>query len=282
MKKIFSLFVVVCLCLGLFFIEFQNKNTTSVTQKLTQIPKEDREHLEWFFYYLHRDFSYVLFGKKPMAFCCFLDTKSTVGVQPFDLAWIYFLDPLHIDSLRLKKGLETWEKYKKLFPSSTFVIVSTRHPCTHHYDWIKITIIHKKHFLQKIRDHLDDFKAVLGNQITPKEILQRCQYEDISDILHHHDGLLGTLLGFGRNNSWLFYKLYTENDETIESQLQSFTEGDILDFNPLFMTLPGFRAVPNDPETVQLKESYLKQYKNIIHHYQKGNFLEITLKQLSN
>ncbi len=280
MKKIFWSFcgcLISFLCLFLFLRNDQK--THKLSQKIGHIPERDRKSLEWFFYYLNGDFSYVLFGNKPMATCCFLDTKSTSGVQPFRYSWIYFLDPLHIDNLRLRKGWETWEKYKDLFPSNTFVMTIRKYPYTPQYDWVEIVMIHKEHFLQKIRDHIEDFRTILGDQITAEEILQRCQQENIHEVLHHHAGLLGTLLGYGRNNAWLFHQFSL--DKNIDGQLQSFTEGDILDFNPLLMTLPGFRVIPNDPETLNLKKDYLKQYKTIIHRYKEGNFLEITLKQLT-
>lgn len=64
-------------------------------------------------------------------------------------------------------------------------------------------------------------------------------------------------------------------------KLTSFDDYIIYDFNPLLLVLPGFAVDHADLETQQLKKDYLKQYKTIVHEYQKGDFLEVTFKQFS-
>ena len=74
---------------------------------------------------------------------------------------------------------------------------------------------------------------------------------------------------------------FQEELDALNHALQQFDDRGILDFNPLIMSLPGFAADPNAAETQQLKAEYERQYRQIIHRYQKGDFLEITLKQMT-
>ena len=144
-----------------------------------------------------------------------------------------------------------------------------------------------------------DFKKSLSINITPQEILESCLKGNIifEDVLNYHDGLLGILLGYGRHNAQLFFRkiqiegirelqkfsltknslqpsegFRTLDDEynDLSARLSFFDEGEILDLNPLFMTLPGFMADHNSIETQQLKIKYRKQYKKIINKYKKG------------
>jgi hypothetical protein len=172
-------------------------------------------------------------------------------------------------------------------------------------------MINKRAFLKTIEENIDDFKKVLGVDITPQKILDNClKANDIfKDVLESHHGLYGILLGYGRHNAQLFNRLAeiegtrsrdkfsltkktlspSEGFSTIDEEYHYLKEkllpfdeflGD--NFNPLFMLLPAFMADHTHPETQRLKTEYRQQYKNIIERYKKGDFLEVTLNQFVN
>ena len=112
--------------------------------------------------------------------------------------------------------------------------------------------------------------------------------------------MIGTLLGYGRNNAWLFHrrkqlsylteeapyslnhcsKRLLEELATLDQTLHIFDNQECYCLNLLFMGLPRFVAEPNSYETQQLKRKYENQYHEIMRRYAKGDFLEVTLKQM--
>ncbi len=273
-----------------------------VAKALRTIPKEDRESLEWFF--RHFDVcTYVLFGDKPMAFC------GVQRVEPYkpDISQVYsFMDSicrLHLENLVQMKGWEAWKKYNHLFPSSQFAFIENETP-----DGATIVLINKQDFLKQIDENIDYFREVLGKNVTPQQILADCLHSNnlLKDVLQNHEGLVGILLGFGRNNAHLFFRRsQLHNDEVsqkfsitnrtlspsngfttlddemndINARFASFEVSEVDDFNPILLSLPRFVADNHSPETKRLKAAYSKQYTKIIQAYKKGDFLEVTLKQ---
>jgi hypothetical protein len=273
-----------------------------VAKALRTISKGDLASLEWFF----RQFdvcTYVLFGDKPMAFC------GVQRVEPYkpDVSQVYsFMDSicrLHLENLVQMKGWEAWKKYNHLFPSSQFAFLENDTP-----DGATIVLINKKAFLKQIDENIDYFKEVLGKYVTPQQILVDClQSQDLlKDVLQNHEGLIGILLGFGRNNAQLFFRrsqlsndvasqkfsitkhalspskgfaTLDEEKSDIYARIGLFNESEVSDFNPLQLSLPGFVADNNSAETKQLRTGYTRQYKQILQEYKKGDFLETTLKQ---
>ena len=205
--------------------------------------------------------------------------------------------------------MELWNKYQHFFPMKDYAFIKSKNFVDNNY--VALIFINKKEFLKTVRNHLNDFKEVLGNGITPESLLEEVLKSQnvFGDVLKHHQGLIGTVLGFGRHNAWLFHRReeilslsgeispllgkpthflkkfsefrFQEELDALNHALQQFDDRRILDFNPLIMGLPGFVADPNATETQQLKAEYERQYRQIIHRYQKGDFLEITLRQMT-
>ncbi len=288
---------------------FYSSTTLNVERILKTLPEEDKTALEVFFYSLSEaSFPYVLFGNKPMAICSFSETPSfqdLLGVYQIKDLMDFFFSSMNIRNLRIQRGWNIWKKYEHLFPSSNYVLLENRF-----HNWTTIILINKYHFLKVIEENIEDFKKVLGNQATPQEILKQCLKGDavFKDILNHHDGLLGIVLGYGKHNAQLFFRraqiegvrdfekfslakniiVPSEGFQTLDEEynyvckkLTFFDKGDIPDFNPLCLTLPGFMADQDAPETHRLKHEYMKQYKNIIKKYQEGDYLEVTIRQLT-
>lgn len=204
--------------------------------------------------------------------------------------------------MRKRRGWEIWEKYQRLFPMKEYVFIKSKNFVDN--DFVAILFINKKAFLETVREHLADFKKILGDKVTPELLLERVlNAEDVfGQVLKNHQGLIGTLLGYGRQNAWAFHEREQINPvigkkrfflkkipkspcqkelDSLNERLQMFDNRGILDFNPLLLGLPGFAADPNSPETLRLKNKYEKQYRQIIHAYQNNDFLEVTLQKLS-
>lgn len=280
----------------LFLACFASFSPTSksveVAKVLESIPKEDRESLEWLFRQFWES-SYVLFGSKPMAFCCI----HKVEPGSLQISEIYtFMDSItrfHSENLVRTKGWKAWKKYRHLFPSSRFSIIENISP-----NDTTIVMINKAAFFKQVEHNIDYFKEVLGFDITSEQVYDRClQSKDVfKDALKNHDGLIGTLLGFGRNNAHLFSRKYAiqearskvpspgfgsleEEYESITAKLQFFDPIEARDFNPILLPMPAFVADNRSEETQQLRREYSQQYKNIIALHRKGDFLTTTLRQ---
>lgn len=286
---------------SLFFVYFEKDRSGSIAKKLKTIPQEECQYLDFFFRAHFNVLGYCLFGNKPIAIMGYSDIFAEVDDIYGALDRIFCT--FHPMNLKMSRGWEIWQKYQHLFPMKNYAFIKTKNLIDNNYS--ALILINKKEFLKIVREHLDDFKKVLGNKINPESLLEEVltSHDVFGDVLKHHDGLIGTALGFGRNNAWHYHHRWktfsplqknSTNDEfkffkpispkeidQLDQKLQSFDHRGILDFNPLLMSLPGFAADPDSIETKRLKAEYNKQYRAIIHRYQKGDFLEITLKQMT-
>jgi hypothetical protein len=303
-KQISSCLVVVAM---LLFLSFQKNQSTSIAQKLKNIPQEERVCLDFLFRSHFSTVGYCLFGSKPMAVIGYDDPLEEINDVNDLLDDGY--GSFHSDNLKIYRGWKLWQKYQHLFPMSNYAFVKSKNFTENNHTLL--VLINKEEFKEVIQNHLGDFQEILGDKVTPELLLEKAlRSNDIfGDVLKHHQGLIGTVLGFGRHNAWLFHKraeissllgevgpllgppsncikklatLTSQRDlDTLNQRLQSFDDRGILSFNPLMISLPGFAADPNASETKALKAKYEKQYRQIIRRYQKGDFLEITLQQMT-
>jgi hypothetical protein len=306
--KIFLRFVFPVLLVAIFVFAFFQKGVTppsyqgkEVSAILETMPKKDRERLEYFFwelFYLDA-FGFVLLGDKPMSLG---STERTFSRQEGALEKLtYALSPRR---LRYQKGYETWRKYEDLFPISRFCFLYEEQPSGE--TWF--LLVNKKSFVQKVAQHSGDFARILQRKISGEELLEEGKnHPMIREVLMNHDGLFGTLLGYGRDNSHLFHEAFqTMSLEEFEKfcDQRKFDLPFESEFNAIFekrnrsanwittyitgsqskdldlIFPPAFRALPDDPETLALREAYLQTKKRIIEHYRDKDFLETTLKIL--
>ena len=243
---------------------------------------------------------YTLFGDKPMTAAGYC--KSTRKCWDID----DFLDSTFYsfcaENLRRRRGWEILQRHRDLFPVKDYGIVQCKNFADD--DFTTVLFINKKAVLATVEKHLVDFKQVLGEEITPEILLSRILKSDdvFGDVLKNHQGLIGILLGYGRHNAWLFQRreeidpvvlkhrfslkkprvqIYQNEIDDLNQRLQGFDDRGILDFNPLLLSLPCFAADPDSEETKQLKINYERQYREIIRRYRKGDFLQITLEQMT-
>ena len=278
----------VFLALGgyLLFVRPSDKN---VAIALKKIPNEERVFLDYFFRELMlTDFlAYVLYGTKPAALAGYFGPQYYF----YRLFWISSKK-----DILFKKGFEIWKKYEHLFPHTNYILLHRKIDCQE--DLFHVLLINKKRFLKEVEENLEDFKRVMGNQITPEIVLKKFITEEKSlyDTVNQHSALEGLLLGFGSHNSWLFYQrdilqnrnedfqyvprrvdLYQNDLDQINEQLE-YPVHEKCELN--FVSLPCFLYDSSHQETEEFLAKYKEQRKKFMNKYQKGDFLEETLKKL--
>ena len=160
------------------------------------ISANDQVKLEKFFEYLiiRTTFGYTLCGEKPIS----METLPNLTKIPaIPMVGIFFKLPgYHI----LQKGLETWSKYTKLFPSKNFVLRFIP-------EYSTIVLINKKATLKVIDENLDLFHKLSSPNLSAEEFLAEiCQPKNKEYMIRSNVTLLGILLGYGRNNAMAFDK----------------------------------------------------------------------------
>ena len=200
------------------------------------------------------------------------------------------------DNLKTYWGWQTWLKYKHLFSQTDYLLWSEPSPWV---DEVEIILLaNKKMVSALVEQHVNDFRQALQKETVSSEgLLKEAKTKPLlREVLQKHEGLIGTLLGYGRENSWLFHKRdlgesvslgypwdSTEELKDVRHSLAWFG----LVYRPsqdlsTELSCPHFVADIHSEETRQLKESYLSMRKKILKIYQDKNFLETTLNFLIN
>lgn len=214
------------------------------------VAEKDRKALEPFFKLLlsEETLGYVLLKEKPVAFLSYIPHLS--WKHPFR-SLLCLRTYLGVKNQIFKKGWNVWTKYAEGV-SDDFLIVqegSFHNPLS-----VWIFVIHKDLFCQAVNENKLDFKRILGREMTGAELFEEAKRQPLfSKVLKRNEGLLGILLGFGKNNSWLF------SDGKMD-QLGYFPRKED-DSSPV--DLPAFRANWSDPETLLLRDKYIRSRKKI-------------------
>lgn len=186
MKYIFFLFLFL-----LIGCQSQQK-VTSFDKQISKIPKEDQEKLEILFHFMMTGdyFACTLFGNKPMTFQEFHDDpwkmSSFCMVCPY---YHYYID----------EGWKTWVKYKSFFPSQKFIF--SKIPSKVGFEFI--ILINKEAFRKLFEANKDIFEQGLGPEVTVDQVLYDFEKgeKNFSKLLNEHEGLVGLVLGYGREGS---------------------------------------------------------------------------------
>lgn len=259
--------------------------------------RKDRKSLEQLFYaMLREDGAYTLLGSKPMHMFGFY--------QPFSTSkWEYFLCSISPRNLRIYRGWKTWQKYQYLLEKSEFELWAEKNPFWEKMSVprnpaISIFLINKTKTDEIISAHLSDFETILNRtDLTCNQLLFEAKNRSFfNDILKGHEGLIGTLFGYGRDNAWLF----EDREHGKEIFLDYLWGQEIDDFymnRPYFswkyfgictnelseaLGYPYFVANPDSLETKQLKQKFLMSRRKIIDYYKGKDLLEATLSLLIN
>jgi hypothetical protein len=286
--------VFVLFCLLAFVVpKLYSNQKKQFLDKIRQIPASDRWVIESFLkiLMLQENGAYVLFGDKPVVYTAFYDFSTQEVYSAFcRKSWLV--------NKQIRQGWEAWEKYAHLFPSNRFLLKGT--PSDDHQR-VEIVLIDKEKFKNKFEEYLHEFQSILGKDVTASSLLSRYKNEKLMffDLLKKHHALLGILLGYGSENSWLFHlkdRVYEDiyrND--FQPSLRVNSAKEYAEYQKLFTSsfpeknhqkpykflyLPMFLVNPKSKETKELREKYLRQREHIHRVYCHGNFLEITLECL--
>lgn len=262
-------------CLILFYVNnFNEKNVgLRIETSLRKIPQDDREYVSNFFKYVFftETFGYTIFGNKPLSFTS-IKTENTFFLDNNE----NYMDLIHIfNRHKIKECWEAWSKYSHLFLMKNFTFLCYTLPT--HPGFIEIAIVNHENFIKTISENIEDFHNVLGNNLTPNEILAEFIQGkgSVFTKIIRHEGLFGTLLGFGRNNAWEF--MYKGGENMDGCYVHCYDEPK----NEYDIVKPAFKAIPNSEETMMLKSNYLEQKQQIESIYKDKAFLTLVLIKLT-
>lgn len=234
----------------------------SLQEKVLQIPYIDAVFLELFFrkVILRDSLGYTLIGEKPMSF----------GV---------------LSGYTMRRGWEIWEKYKHHFANSRFEFWVEEATWT---DQVKFVVLMDKHQLSKVfEENIQDFQLLLGTDVSINRLLGQLPSQPfLKQILKNQEALIGICLGYGRTNAWWYHNRDKSlmNPSVWEKEYHNtFPHYLMVSFCPWKkyqieeLALPGFVGEANAPETMLLKQRYVKARRGLIDYYTNKNFLEATL-----
>jgi hypothetical protein len=255
---------------------------------IDQIPKAGLVEIKSLFDYLccEHDFSYVIFGSKPMALADICLETTDVPVHRQFRAQMLII--------QTKERLNAWYKYKNELKLNDFILLDKEEDL---FDCLVFILIHKAHMLSLLQSHEVIFKEILGDSFSPKTFLDKIEKRNISlaQAIHNHYGLLGIMLGYGVRNSMLFQErltilkelakckhLLSKDNELekrfrkLDAQFQDFSEFEEF---PLLRPLY-FGADLSHPETIALKSRYKQDRQKIEELMKKPHFMDRVLKRL--
>jgi hypothetical protein len=283
MKKKLLIFCGVLLVVGLSYMLYMrnyynvvsSEEIVAVREKLKILSPQERQDLAFFVdEILFSQYSYTLVGYKPMSISV-ITIQETEDLQP----WMResFKSPR---SQTLRQGYLVWEKCQSLFPLKKHILIN--------YSFMgkgrrEIVLICPTLCKTTIQEHLDDFQEILGKGCTSEEvfeILTHPEHEDFYTIVNHNR-LFGILLGFGRNNAYLYEHNRGGASRSDVGHLRSLPD-PLQAFSKEWPWLearraPNFACDPSTEETQQLKKHYQKARTIVRWTYFFRNDLEVTL-----
>ena len=193
----------------------------------------------------------------------------------------YFLNPHEI---RMKLGWETLNKYFRYFPDSIFAL----NTYVRDDDIVGFSVTNKVQFIKTVKQHLEDFQGILQQQaIEPEDLADNAKLRAFMKCLTHN-GLSGTVLGYGRDNAWLYRKYYDSPEEW--PMISAWPEEEIVNLDQLNertmafqswqledLFYPRFACDPNSEETKELKRIYREEREKIIQYFQGKDLVEAAL-----
>jgi hypothetical protein len=286
-----------CLCFYVLSkIKFRTEKEAFVSNGFNKISKNERLILEDFFQLLITtfDFGYVLYGNKPMVMVQYANPLSE------DSFLFHTLEP---HNLRLRKGIECWKKYCKLFPSKGFVFLFFGDRLKDSF--IELLLINKARFIEVVCSYPEKFQSLFGYGCSPSKVLNLISDERANQwFTRLNYEQLGLLLGYGARNAYHFqrraeihpkfyggkftlkklsskpsneYLSIEDERQQIQYRLKPLEDERTLDSG--FIAFPGFLADPCSEETQHLKDTFQKQRMQMINLYRNSSFFEKTMMQ---
>ncbi len=278
-KKIIIFTAVIVIFSYVLFDRNRKVSVNLPNHQTLYLSKKEKKYLEKFFRYVIQrdDFGYTLIGSKPISFTCFVPPLSFQSLNIFYMSILW-------SNIEIYIGWKTWLKYHRLLDKSRYYLWAEEN---YAFPGSMCIILANKPLVKDIVEkYFSDFNQVLQtNKISGDALFKQAEEKPLfSEVLQGHEGLIGTLLGYGRDNSWRFQN----NDQSLtDNEKQNkynyaclkpslFSNKDI----ESFLLFPSFLADPHTEETVQLYASYERTRQLIIDYYSKRDFLQATLELL--
>jgi hypothetical protein len=263
-------------------ISLQYLDQQGIAHSLT-LPVKDKKRLAGLMQKLFAEnsFAYTILGSKPVSW----ETYQS----PFPLStWARFYNSFSKHNRTLRSGWKTWEKYQHLFPSAHLWAENPK--C--HPGLTSILIVNEARFSDVVNKNKRDFQEVLCREIRDGlQLVGEAKNRSLmNEVLEGHQGLIGIVLGYGRDNSWKFLEgcknrtaigcvWEEENDPIIEESIES--NANLTDYYLSHYSCPSFAGDPNSAESLTLKSEYLLTKQKVTEYYREKDFLEATLSLLA-
>jgi hypothetical protein len=261
-------------------LHYLNQQGTTLTLTLSV---KDKKRLAGLMQKLFAEdsFAYTILGSKPVSW----ETYQ----NPLPLSnWSRFYDSFSKHNRTLRSGWKTWEKYQHLFPSAH--LWAERPKC--HPGSISILIVNEDRFNEVVTKNRRDFQEVLCREIVDGfQLIREAKNRSLmNEVLEGHQGLIGIVLGYGRENAWQFLEgcdnrypigwVWGEEDgyfgeESIEASVT------LTDYYLSRYSCPSFAGDPNSAESLALKREYILTKQKVMDYYKGKDFLEATLSLLA-
>lgn len=247
------------------------------------LPVKDRERLARLMQKLFAEnsFAYTILGSKPVSWENYQN--------PLPLSdWARFYESFSEHNRTIRSGWKTWEKYQHLFPLALLWAESPK--C--HPGLISILIVNQDRFNDVVNKNKGDFQRVLCRSVVDGfQLIKEAKNRSLmNEVLEGHQGLIGIVLGYGRDNSWQFLEgcknrtpigwIWGEEDDSfVEESIES--DINLTDYYLSLYSCPSFAGDPNSEESLALKTEYLLTKQKVMDYYKDKDFLEATLSLLA-
>jgi hypothetical protein len=261
----------------IFLFIYFNLNANSILDNFKSIPFDDQENIKYLFHniFLQQDGAYTIFGDKPVS------SAGSFVIASWEAT---IMEPAQVG--KFGRSWKTWQNYKDRFPLQKYIIVGERFPFKKSGLVVIYTfVINKKSFIETLNNHLILFESVLNKKIDAENFLDNIETGKCSFLtsINRNEMLLGILLGYGEHNASLFYKRSKRSHARKLFPLDEVKlECTDKESYPMMLINPvQYSADLDHPETKALQKKYKNLRKKISEIYSQGDFLEITLTQLS-
>lgn len=234
--------------------------------------------------------AYTLFGTKPISSSCVyhLTEEDKQELQEYYTS----LSEEKRSKMRKRKydydaNYEKWQKIKDRFPIRQYLFGSF--PSLFDDTVEIVLLVNIEETLRVILNDYEDFRRVVGHDFDPLEVVFEVENKNSEfwqTVMQHH-ALQGILLGFGRDNAWLFYwEMLTKEDKgptrnfLASLPLKCADNANIEDYNPQNFPLPAFGVYGLHPNT-QLIEKYKKEREQIKILYRGRDEVDVALEWLT-
>ncbi len=250
----------------------------------------DQEAIESFFrrVFVRDGFGYTFFGNKP---------ASCIG----------YFDPIPIDNWDrtqanniIKEGWESWKHRLQKIKIRDYLFIeeiSETDPSLK-----VITCVNKRAFVKTVDTYRELFERVLQREITGIQLLKELEdhREGLFDVVHHHEGLYGILLGYGKENAFLFQRrmnlniynpcptfslceIHGKEASSLEEETHFLKNLDtVAEDTPLSpISLPVFIGIKESDESQRLIQHYRSVRKELTQVLYSDNFMDKIVHQLS-